>query len=93
VRFGGASRDDTNDFFVVFLIFESDVTLRNRVGIIENENGRFEANSVLVKVLPALLRVPFKSHGSPQLGENTILARACQYICMYVCRIRAEHKE
>src|SRR5437660_2393193 len=73
VRFGSASRDDTNDFFVVFfiksmndqknrtrpygsncyptfLILESDVALRNRVGIVENENGRFEANIVLVKV-------------------------------------------
>jgi hypothetical protein len=62
---------------------ESDVTLRNRVGIVENENGRFEANIVLVKVLPVLLLVPFKSHDSPRLGENTVLARACQYICMY----------
>jgi len=38
---------------------------------------------VLVKVLPVLLLVPFKSHGSPRLGENTVLARVCQYICMY----------
>jgi len=108
VGLGGASRDDTNDFFVVFLIksmndqqyrtrpygsdryptfliLESDVTLRNRVGIIENENGRFEANIVIMKVLPVLLLVPFKSPGPPRLGENTILARVCQYICMYSC--------
>jgi hypothetical protein len=38
---------------------------------------------VLEKVLPVLLRVPFKSHGSPRLGENTFLSRICQYICMY----------
>jgi hypothetical protein len=71
------------DRYPTFLILESDVTLRNRVGIVENENGRFEANIVLVKVLPVLLFVPFKSHGSPRLEENTILAPGCQYICMY----------
>jgi hypothetical protein len=38
---------------------------------------------VLVKVLPVLLMVPFKSHGLPRLGENTVLARIYQYICMY----------
>jgi hypothetical protein len=32
-------------------------------------------NIVLVKVLPVLLLVPFKSHGSPRLGNNTVLAR------------------
>jgi len=65
----------------------SKVTLRNRVGIGENENGRFEANIVLVKVLPVLLLVPFKSHGPSRLGENTALAHACQYICMYSLRV------
>ena len=39
---------------------------------------------MLVKVLPVLLFVPFKSHGSPRLGENTVLERGCQYICMYI---------
>jgi hypothetical protein len=53
------------------------------LGIVENDNGRFEANIVLVKVVSVLLLVPFKSHGSPRLGENTDLAHACQYICMY----------
>ncbi len=66
-----------------FLILKSDVTLGNRVGIIENENGRFKANILLAKILPVLLLVPFKSHGSPRLRENTVLARVCQYICMY----------
>ena len=106
MRFGGRSRDDTDDFFVVFLmksmndqknrtrpygsdgyptflILESDVTLRNREGIVESENGRVEANSVLLKVLPVLLVVPFKSHGSPRLRKNAVLAGICQYICMY----------
>jgi hypothetical protein len=62
------------------------VTLRNRVGILENENGRFEANIVLLKVFRVLLLVPLKSHDSPRLGENTVLAPVCQYICMYTLR-------
>jgi hypothetical protein len=62
------TRPNGSDCYPTFLILESDVTLRNRVGIVENENGRFEANIVLVKVLPVLLLVPFKSHGSPRLG-------------------------
>ncbi len=82
-----------SDCYPTFLILESDVTLRNRIGIVENENGCFEANIVLVKVLPVLLFVPFKSHGSPRLGENTVLARGCQYICMYSCYMRAGHKK
>ena len=78
---GGASRDDTNDFFVVFLIksmndqqyrtrpygsdryptfliLESDVTLRNRVEIVENENGSLKANIVLAKILAVLVLIP-----------------------------------
>jgi hypothetical protein len=68
------------------------VTLRNRVGILENESGRFEAHIVLVKVLPVLLLVPLKSHGSPRLGENTVLARVCQYICMYSLMYASRHR-
>ena len=81
-----------SDRYPTFLIL-SDVTLRNRVGIVENENGRFEANIVLVKVLPVLLLVPLKSHGSSRLRENTVLARVCQYICMYSLCMRAGHKK
>ncbi len=63
------TRSHRSDRYPTFLIAESDVTLRNRVGVVENENGRFEANSMLAKVLPVLLLVPFKSQGSPRLEE------------------------
>jgi hypothetical protein len=43
-------------------IFRSEVALRESVGIIENEHGRFKTNVVLAKVLPVLLFIPFKSH-------------------------------
>jgi hypothetical protein len=39
----------------------SEVALRESVGIIENEHGRFKTNVVLAKVLPVLLFIPFKS--------------------------------
>jgi len=39
----------------MFLILKSDVTLRNRVGIVENENGGFKANIVLTKIFHELL--------------------------------------
>jgi hypothetical protein len=62
VGLGGASRDDTNDFFVVFLILKSDVMLRNRVGIVENENGGLKANIVLAKILAVLVLIPYELH-------------------------------
>jgi hypothetical protein len=34
-----------------FLILKSDTTLRNGVGIVENENGTFKATIVLAKAL------------------------------------------
>jgi hypothetical protein len=38
------------------------VTLRNRVGIVENENGSLKANIVLPKILAVLVLVPCESH-------------------------------
>ena len=43
-------------------ILKSDVTLRNRVGIVENENGSFKANIVLAKILAVLVLIPCESH-------------------------------
>jgi hypothetical protein len=48
--------------YPTFLILKSDVTLRNRVGIVENENGGFKANIVLAKILSVLVLVPYESH-------------------------------
>jgi hypothetical protein len=92
VGFGGAGRDDANDFLVVVFIKRMDdqqdrswsyradgdpallivrvvVSSRNRVGIIENENGSLKANVVLAQVLAVLVLVPRKSHGT---RENTV---------------------
>jgi hypothetical protein len=94
VGLGGASRDDPNDFFFVFVFFIksmndqqnrtrpygsdryptflilSDVTLRNRVGIVENENGSFKANIVLAKILAVLVLIPYESHSKSR--QDTI---------------------
>ena len=45
------------------LIFKSEIALCDSVRIIENENSRFKANIVLVKVLPILVLIPLKSNG------------------------------
>ncbi len=50
------------DRYPTFLILKSDVTLRNRVGIIENENGSFKVNIVLAKILAVLVFIPYESH-------------------------------
>jgi hypothetical protein len=50
------------DRYPTFLILESDVTLRNRVGIVENENGGFKANIMLAKILAVLVLIPYESH-------------------------------
>ena len=50
-----------SDRYPTFLIL-SDVTLRNRVGIVENENGSFKANIVLAKILAVLVLIPYESH-------------------------------
>jgi hypothetical protein len=47
------------------LIRKSDVTLRNRVAVVENQNGSFKANIMLAKVLAVLVLIPFKSHSWP----------------------------
>ena len=85
MRLGGASGDDANDFFVVFLIIRMDnqqnrtrpygsnrypafliligeVTLGNRIGVVENQNSRFEAHIMLATVLAVLVLIPFISH-------------------------------
>jgi len=42
-----------------------------------------------VKVLPVFLLVPFKSHGSPRLEENTVRARfANTFVCTVLLRAR-----
>jgi hypothetical protein len=44
--------------YPTILTLKSDVTLRNRLGIVENENGSFKANIVLAKILAVLLLIP-----------------------------------
>jgi len=47
------------------LVLKRWVTLRDRIGIVENQNSGFKANVVLPKVLAILVFVPLKSHGLP----------------------------
>lgn len=58
------TRSDSADRDPAFLGVIREVTLRDRVRVVENQNGGFKANVVLAEVLPALVFVPFKSHGS-----------------------------
>ena len=60
-----------SDRYPTFLIL-SDVTLRNRVGIVENENGSFKANIVLAKILAVLVLIPYESHSKSR--QDTITA-------------------
>jgi len=106
MRLSSTSRNDTDDFFTLFLIesmhdqqnrtgaygsdrypslliFRSEVALRKRVGIIENEHGCFKANIVFAKVLPVLLFIPFKSHSLLRPRQNMAFGPRCQYICTY----------
>jgi hypothetical protein len=62
------SRSYRTDSYPALLIAGVVVSSRNRVGIIENENGSFKANVVLAQVLAVLVLVPSKSHGP---RENT----------------------
>jgi hypothetical protein len=48
--------------YPAFLIGGGIVTLRDRAGIVENENGGFKANIMLAKVLAVLVLIPCKSH-------------------------------
>jgi hypothetical protein len=68
IRSMNRTRPYGSNCYPTFLIVESGVMQRNRPGMVLNENGRFAANLVLVKVLPVLLLVPCKSHGSPGLS-------------------------
>jgi hypothetical protein len=62
------SRSYRADSYPALLILGVVVSPRNRVGIIENENGSLKANVVLAQVLAVLVLVPRKSHGT---RENT----------------------
>jgi hypothetical protein len=55
-----------------FLILKSDVTLRNRVGIVENENGGFKANIVLSKILAVLVLIPYESHSKSRQDNTSV---------------------
>ncbi len=72
-----------SDRYPTFLIL-SDVTLRNRVGIVENENGSFKANVVLAKILAVLVLIPYESHSKSRQDTITDANEQCQYICTYV---------
>jgi hypothetical protein len=65
-------------------MLESSVTLRNRVGIVENENGRFEANSVLCEGFagssPRPIQVAWLAANGKEYGPAPPVY---QYICMY----------
>ncbi len=50
--------------YPTFLILKSDVSLRNRLGIAENESGSFKENIVLAKILAVLALTPYESHSS-----------------------------
>ena len=56
------ARSNGSNRYPTFLIIEGEVTLRNSVGVIENQNGSFKANIVLPKILPVLVLIPLKSH-------------------------------
>jgi len=62
------SRSYRADGYPSLLIVCVVVSSRNRVRIIENENGSLKANVVLAQVLAVLILVPRKSHGT---RENT----------------------
>jgi hypothetical protein len=67
-----------------FLIFTSEVPLRNSVGIVENENGRFKPTIVLAKVSSILLLIPFRSHSWSQPRKRIVFILECQDTCMYL---------
>ena len=57
--------------YPAFLIIEVWVTLRNSVGIVENENGGLKTNVMLAEVLPVLFLIPFESHGGLRQRQRT----------------------
>ena len=59
-----------SDRYPTFLIL-SDVTLRNRVGIVENEYGSFKPNIVLAKILAVLVLIPYESHSKSRQDTMT----------------------
>ena len=62
------ARSDGSDGYPAFLIRKSIVTLRNCIGIIENENGSLKPNIMLAKVLAVLVFIPSESHTN---GDDT----------------------
>lgn len=62
------ARSDRTDGDPALLLVRVVVSSRNRVRIIENENGRLKANAVFAQVPAVLVLVPRKSHGT---RENT----------------------
>jgi hypothetical protein len=67
-----------------FLIVKGGIALRNSVRIVENENGSFKANIMLMKVLWVLVLVPLKSHSWPRQRQDIYPNHGCQYICTYI---------
>src|SRR5438445_1643095 len=61
-----------SDRYPTFLILKNDVTLRNRVGIVENENGNFKANIVLVKILAVVVLIPDESHSKSRQDSISV---------------------
>jgi hypothetical protein len=66
----------------MLLILKSDVTLRNRVWIVENENGSFKANIVLAKILVVLVLIHVKRIASRD--KTAYLLRSKMSIHLYV---------
>ncbi len=91
MRLSSTGRNDTDDFFALFLI-ESMDDQQNRTAaygsngyppllIFRSEVGRFKANIVLAKVLPVFLFIPLKSHS---LVATTTAYGLFLYVSIYL---------
>lgn len=65
------------------------ITLRERKGIIKNQNGRLESDIVLAEILLILRFIPFKSHLGMRDLRIKVNAGLRQYVCTYTLPGRA----
>ena len=56
------ARSNGSNRYPAFLILAGGVGLGNRIGVVENQNSRFEAHIMLAAVSAVLVLIPFIAH-------------------------------
>src|SRR5208283_6155360 len=77
---------NSSNRYPTFLIRNHDLTLRDRIGIVENQNGSFKANIMLAKCLAVLMNLHSNRIAGHYKEQCKDLNLRCPYSYTYISR-------